>query len=92
MTSRGRFSLSVDHALPLDLASHDLDFSTLDMARPSVMEELPLQELSDFQPRNAALPPSDITELYKRNQLPEMDKDAVESRHYDPTCAEADAS
>ncbi|KAE8395204.1 hypothetical protein BDV23DRAFT_168808 [Aspergillus alliaceus] len=85
MTSRGWFSLSVDQALPLDLASHDLDFSTLDMVRPSVMEELPLQELSDFQPRNAALPPSDITELYKRNQLPEMDKDAVESRHYDPT-------
>ncbi|GMF68457.1 unnamed protein product [Aspergillus oryzae] len=84
------FSVPADNDCWPDLTCYDQDFSVLDIVGPSVTEGS-MQKSWDTQKRNASLPQPNITEVYRRNQVPEIDKDAVEPRHYDPARAEDDA-
>ncbi|KAE8308636.1 hypothetical protein BDV41DRAFT_581199 [Aspergillus transmontanensis] len=84
------FSVPADNDFWPDLTCYEQDLSVLDIVGPPVTEGS-LQKPWDTQKRNASLPQSNIAEVYRRNQVPEIDKDAVEPRHYDPASAEFDA-
>ncbi|KAF7623101.1 hypothetical protein AFLA_010410 [Aspergillus flavus NRRL3357] len=84
------FSVPADNDCWPDLTCYDQDLSVLDIVGPSVTEGS-MQKSWDTQKRNASLPQPNIAEVYRRNQVPEIDKDAVEPRHYDPARTEDDA-
>ncbi|KAE8415640.1 hypothetical protein BDV36DRAFT_285212 [Aspergillus pseudocaelatus] len=84
------FSVPADNNFWPELTCYEQDLSVLDIVGSSVTEGS-LQKPWDVQLRSSFLPQFNIAELYRRNQDPEIDKDAVEPRHYDPASAEVEA-